>query len=179
MRNFNFKKAYFAKSKFREIIFCYQTDWILEVAILLVSFPLCSLSTVHCLLPFVQCPHHVLYNVHFPLPAHCLPPAAHCPLSTAQYHCLLPTIYCPLSLTHCLLSTALCPLSTAHQSNAHCLLSTIYCIAHRLLPTAYCPLLIVHCTLPTVTCSLCMLYFRCIFGSLSFFNMMTAWKKII
>jgi hypothetical protein len=96
-----------------------------KAAILLVPIALCPLSTVLCL----------LFNVHFPLPAHCLLPIVHCPLSLPNAHCLLSTIYCPWLTALCLLPTVHYPLS-----NGHCLLSTVYCP----LFTAHC-LCTAHC----------------------------------
>jgi hypothetical protein len=53
-------------------------------------------------------------NVYCPLPAQCLLPTSHCPLSTAQcqlfnVHNLLPTAHCPRLIVHCSLSTVYCP----------------------------------------------------------------------
>ncbi len=92
----------------------------------------CPLSTVH----------YPLFNVHCSLPAHCLLPAALCPLSTVQWP--MPTVYCPLFTIHYLLPTVYCLLFTAHfywpLLTVHWSLPTVLC----LLPIVHWPLSIVH-----------------------------------
>ncbi len=123
---FRFRKTLnFAKSKFREIAVRCRTDPpSADCPLPTVYWPLstvlhCPLSTSCCLMP--PCP----------LPAHCLLPAALCPLSTA--HCPLSAVHCPVPNAHSLLSTVYYPLFTAQC----------------LLPTVYCPMFTAQCLLPS------------------------------
>jgi hypothetical protein len=117
----------------------------------------CPLPTVitRCTLPTARCPL-LLATAYWPL----LTP--HCPLPAVfTVHCLLPTIHHPLSLStnHCL------------QSTAHCLLPPVnwpLSTAQYYMPTVRCIIWLLSAA--QWKCPLCMLYLRCILGSISFWQ---------